>query len=190
MAAVILLILALGGFFLYARNDACAPLGMGGCRRRSDASGDIRLHERAGVACVAAVCRSGVALYPRSAPPLRRRADLRDGEVPQGLRHRGAGAGKPEQSGSMPSCFPERPTGASCTPFRRSNFRTRNAPFSDGPTEELCRMISDWQICHTLREIPHEIWAFAQKARVPRHADFQGAWRSRIFRPGAVADPR
>jgi acyl-CoA dehydrogenase len=32
--------------------------------------------------------------------------------------------------------------------------------FLDGPTEELCRMINDWQVRHTEREIPENIWAF------------------------------
>lgn len=35
--------------------------------------------------------------------------------------------------------------------------------FLDGPTEELCRMISDWQVRHTLRDIPDEIWDFVKK---------------------------
>ena len=36
--------------------------------------------------------------------------------------------------------------------------------FLDGPTEELCRMIDDWQIRFTNKEIPEEIWDFvAQK---------------------------
>jgi len=34
--------------------------------------------------------------------------------------------------------------------------------FLDGPTEELCGMISDWQVRHTLREIPDEIWDFVK----------------------------
>lgn len=35
--------------------------------------------------------------------------------------------------------------------------------FLDGPTEELCTLIDDWQIRHEMREIPDEIWAFAKK---------------------------
>jgi acyl-CoA dehydrogenase len=34
--------------------------------------------------------------------------------------------------------------------------------FLDGPTAELCGMISDWQVRHTLREIPDEIWDFVK----------------------------
>ena len=35
--------------------------------------------------------------------------------------------------------------------------------FLDGPTEELCKLINDWQIRHTNREIPDNIWDFAKK---------------------------
>ncbi len=35
--------------------------------------------------------------------------------------------------------------------------------FLDGPTEELCGMINDWQIRHSEREIPEPIWDFAKK---------------------------
>ena len=32
--------------------------------------------------------------------------------------------------------------------------------FLDGPTEELCRMLNDWEITHELRDLPPEIWDF------------------------------
>jgi acyl-CoA dehydrogenase len=35
--------------------------------------------------------------------------------------------------------------------------------FLDGPTEDLCRMIDDWQIRHNRREIPEEIWSFVKR---------------------------
>lgn len=34
--------------------------------------------------------------------------------------------------------------------------------FLDGPTEELCRMLSDWQIRHANREIPEPVWDFVK----------------------------
>ena len=34
--------------------------------------------------------------------------------------------------------------------------------FLDGPTEELCRMINDWQVRHAQREIPEPIWDFVK----------------------------
>ncbi len=35
--------------------------------------------------------------------------------------------------------------------------------FLDGPTEELCRMIDDWQIRHNEKEIPESIWRFVSE---------------------------
>ena len=35
--------------------------------------------------------------------------------------------------------------------------------FLDGPTEELCKLISDWQVRHNSREIPEEIWSFVKR---------------------------
>jgi acyl-CoA dehydrogenase len=35
--------------------------------------------------------------------------------------------------------------------------------FLDGPTEELCALVNDWQVRHTEREVPDEIWDFVKK---------------------------
>jgi acyl-CoA dehydrogenase len=35
--------------------------------------------------------------------------------------------------------------------------------FLDGPTEELCRLIDDWRVRHTERDIPEEIWSFVKR---------------------------
>lgn len=35
--------------------------------------------------------------------------------------------------------------------------------FLDGPTEELCRRLNDWQIRHQLHDIPEEIWRFVRE---------------------------
>ncbi|WP_024275893.1 acyl-CoA dehydrogenase [Hyphomicrobium sp. 802] len=35
--------------------------------------------------------------------------------------------------------------------------------FLDGPTEDLCRMIDDWQVRHTLHDVPDEIWDFVKR---------------------------
>jgi acyl-CoA dehydrogenase len=32
--------------------------------------------------------------------------------------------------------------------------------FLDGPCEELCRMVDDWEICHKQADIPREVWDF------------------------------
>lgn len=35
--------------------------------------------------------------------------------------------------------------------------------FLDGPTEELCRIINDWQVRFDRKEVPEEIWDFVKK---------------------------
>jgi len=35
--------------------------------------------------------------------------------------------------------------------------------FLEGPTNELCRMLDDWAIRHTLKEIPAEVWSFIKQ---------------------------
>ncbi len=35
--------------------------------------------------------------------------------------------------------------------------------FLDGPTEELCRKLNDWQIRHELHDIPGDVWAFVRE---------------------------
>ena len=37
--------------------------------------------------------------------------------------------------------------------------------FLDGPTEDLCRMLNDWQITHELADMPPEVWAYIKEQR-------------------------
>lgn len=37
--------------------------------------------------------------------------------------------------------------------------------FLDGPTEELCRMVDDWDITHVRADLPPELWDFIKKNR-------------------------
>ncbi len=37
--------------------------------------------------------------------------------------------------------------------------------FLDGPVEDLCRMLDDWRINETLRDLPPEVWAFLKEHR-------------------------
>ena len=62
--------------------------------------------------------------------------------------------------------------------------------FLDGPTEELCRMLYDWQMRHTERRGPARGLGLRQAARLPRHAHLQGARRAGLLGAGAVADHR
>jgi acyl-CoA dehydrogenase len=37
--------------------------------------------------------------------------------------------------------------------------------FIDGPCEELCRMLDDWEICHEQADLPKEVWDFIIEKR-------------------------
>jgi acyl-CoA dehydrogenase len=37
--------------------------------------------------------------------------------------------------------------------------------FLDGPTEELCRLLDDWQITHELADMPPNVWQFMKEQR-------------------------
>jgi acyl-CoA dehydrogenase len=37
--------------------------------------------------------------------------------------------------------------------------------FLDGPCEELCRMLDDWEICHELADMPQNVWDFIIEKR-------------------------
>ena len=38
--------------------------------------------------------------------------------------------------------------------------------FIDGPVEELCRMLDDWEITHELNDLPPAVWAFLKRHRL------------------------
>ena len=42
---------------------------------------------------------------------------------------------------------------------------TEEQAFLDGPCEELCRMINDWEITHELADLPPAMWEFLKKNR-------------------------
>jgi acyl-CoA dehydrogenase len=42
---------------------------------------------------------------------------------------------------------------------------TEEQAFLDGPTEELCRMLDDWEITHELADMPERVWTFIKKHR-------------------------
>ncbi len=41
----------------------------------------------------------------------------------------------------------------------------REQEFLDGPVDELCRMLNDWEICHHHRRLPDPVWAYLKKHR-------------------------
>ncbi len=49
--------------------------------------------------------------------------------------------------------------------FPAPELSVEEQAFLDGPCEELCRMIDDWQICHEDADMPKEVWDFIIKHR-------------------------
>ena len=47
----------------------------------------------------------------------------------------------------------------------RPALSEREQAFLDGPVEELCRMLNDWEICDHYRKLPQPIWDFLSKHR-------------------------
>ncbi|WP_243039134.1 acyl-CoA dehydrogenase [Dyella sedimenti] len=45
----------------------------------------------------------------------------------------------------------------------RPELSVEEQAFLDGPVQELCGMIDDWQITHELADLPPEVWAFIKK---------------------------
>ncbi|HEY6984887.1 MAG TPA: acyl-CoA dehydrogenase [Rhodanobacteraceae bacterium] len=47
----------------------------------------------------------------------------------------------------------------------RPELSVEEQAFLDGPVEELCRMINDWEITHELADLPPEVWDFLKKKK-------------------------
>ncbi|MCH8278365.1 MAG: acyl-CoA dehydrogenase, partial [Proteobacteria bacterium] len=44
--------------------------------------------------------------------------------------------------------------------FTPQALSERERAFLDGPVEDLCRMLDDWEICHKLADMPQDVWDF------------------------------
>ena len=47
--------------------------------------------------------------------------------------------------------------------FPAPSLSAEEQAFVDGPCEELCKMLDDWEICHELADMPKEAWDFMIK---------------------------
>ncbi len=61
--------------------------------------------------------------------------------------------------------FSGQPDWSKLTSLPAAKLTEEEQAFIDGPTEELCRLINDWQISHELADIPPETWAFIKEHR-------------------------
>ena len=53
--------------------------------------------------------------------------------------------------------------------------------FLDGPCEQLCQMLDDWDVCHNRVDMPQEVWDFIIEHRFLRDDHSQAVRRSRIL---------
>jgi len=44
--------------------------------------------------------------------------------------------------------------------YPKPTLSAEEKAFLDGPVEELCRMVNDWEITHELRDLPPNVWQF------------------------------
>jgi len=47
--------------------------------------------------------------------------------------------------------------------YTKPQLSDEEQAFLDGPVEELCKMIDDWDITHNLMDLPESMWAFLKK---------------------------
>jgi acyl-CoA dehydrogenase len=59
--------------------------------------------------------------------------------------------------------FSGRPDWAKLRAVPPIQLTREEAAFLNGPTEQLCRLIDDWKIRHSERDIPEEVWRFIKK---------------------------
>ena len=82
--------------------------------------------------------------------------------------------------------FTGRPDWSRLTSLPAAKLTAEEQAFLDGPTEELCRLLNDWEVTHELGDMPKAAWDFILKERffgmiIPK--DFGGLG----FSPFAVA---
>ena len=51
------------------------------------------------------------------------------------------------------------------TSFPAPKLSDEEQAFIDGPCEDLCRMLDDWEISHELCDLPEHVWAYIKKER-------------------------
>lgn len=49
--------------------------------------------------------------------------------------------------------------------YKKPELSDEEQAFLDGPVDQLCAMIDDWDITHNLMDMPEEMWAFLKKHR-------------------------
>jgi len=61
--------------------------------------------------------------------------------------------------------FSGQPDWSKLTAMPAPKLTDEELEFLNGPTDELCSMLNDWQITHELADLPPEVWAFIKEHR-------------------------
>ena len=69
----------------------------------------------------------------------------------------------PAASGGTRTCSRASPTGRSCSPIPAPKLTAEEQAFVDGPVEELCGMLDEWDITHERMDLPPEAWKFIRE---------------------------
>jgi acyl-CoA dehydrogenase len=56
--------------------------------------------------------------------------------------------------------FSGKPDWAKLLAYPKPTLSADEKVFLDGPVEELCRMVSDWEVTHELRDLPPNVWQY------------------------------
>jgi acyl-CoA dehydrogenase len=59
--------------------------------------------------------------------------------------------------------FSGRPRWRKLLKLPKPSISEREQAFLDGPTEKLCRMLDDWQICDSHRKLPEAVWDYMRE---------------------------
>jgi acyl-CoA dehydrogenase len=62
-------------------------------------------------------------------------------------------------------CFTGRPRWKRLLAMPRPALSAREQAFLDGPVEELCRLLDDWEITHERHDLPPPAWAFIKEKK-------------------------
>ena len=77
-------------------------------------------------------------------------------------------------------------TGTKLLAAKPPQLSAEEQAFLDGPCEELCRMLDDWDITHERGDLPPEVWEFLKNARLLRHDHPEEVRRPGVLRLRAL----
>ena len=73
-----------------------------------------------------------------------------------------ASGARRRHGGGMENCSAARRTGVACFDSGTAASVEERA-FLDGPVNELCAMLDDWEITHELADLPPEVWGLLKR---------------------------